>query len=125
LALALKLLVDECILDKLLDAKLRAAGHDVMTVADFALIRKSDYVVFAAAIASDRMVFTTNCADFVELAQARLAKSGSHPGVLLVYRYNVPAKEMKFDDIVRAIANLESSGVQLANACHKLNDYKY
>jgi predicted nuclease of predicted toxin-antitoxin system len=125
LALPLKLLVDECILDKLLDAKLRAAGHDVLTAAEAGLIRKPDHAVFEAAIAADRLALTLNCADFVDLAEAKLAKSGSHPGILLVYRYNMPEKEMSHDDIVRAIANLEATGLKLKDGCHKLNDYNY
>lgn len=123
--MALKLLVDECILDKLLVAKLRAAGHDILTVMEAGLIRKPDHAVFTAAIANDRMILTINCSDFVDLAQARLAKQCSHPGVLLVYRHNQPEKEMSHDDIVKAIANLEATGIVLINWCHKLNDYKY
>ena len=123
--MSLKLLVDECILDKLLAAKLRAAGHDIVTVTEAGLTRKPDHAVFTAAIASDRLVITINCSDFVDLAEARLANQGSHPGVLLVYRYNVPAKEMSHDEIVKAIANLEATGLNLKDGCHKLNDYKY
>jgi predicted nuclease of predicted toxin-antitoxin system len=125
LALALKLLLDECILDKLLDGKLRAAGHDVQTVTEAGLIRKPDHAVFEAAVVADRMVITINCADFVELAKAKTDKNGSHPGILLVYRYNVPSKEMTHDEIVKAIANLEKIGLDLKNGCHKLNDYNY
>ncbi len=121
----LKLLVDECILDKLLDAKLRTAGHDVLTVAEAGLIRKPDPAVFEAAISADRMVLTINCDDFVDLAAAKLNKGGEHPGVLVVYRYNVPAKEMSHDEIVKAMANLEETDLELKNRCHKLNDYKY
>lgn len=121
----LKLLLDECILDKLLDGKLRAAGHDILTVTEAGLLRKPDHAIFEAAIGVDRLVITTNCADFVELAEAEIEKKGSHPGVLLVYRYNVPAKEISHDDIVKAIANLEETGLDLKDGCHKLNDYKY
>ena len=123
--MSLKLLVDECILDKILDAKLRAAGHDIVTVAEAGLIRKPDHAVFEAAIAADRLVITINCCDFVELAEAKLAKKGSHPGVLLVYRHSVPGKELTYDDIVKAIANLEATGLERKDSYHKLNDYKY
>jgi predicted nuclease of predicted toxin-antitoxin system len=123
--LALKLLLDECILDKLLDGKLRAAGHNVQTVTEAGLIRKPDHAVFEAAIASDRIVVTINCDDFVVLAKAKTDKKGEHPGILLVYRYSVPSKEMSHDEIVKAIANLEQTGLELKNGCHKLNDYNY
>jgi predicted nuclease of predicted toxin-antitoxin system len=119
------MLLDECILDKHLHAKLRAAGHDVETVTEAALLRKPDHAVFEAAIAADRMVITINCADFVDLAKAKTDKNGTHSGILLVYRYNVPSKEMSHDQIVKAIENLEATGIELKNTCHKLNDYDY
>jgi predicted nuclease of predicted toxin-antitoxin system len=125
LALLLKLLVDECILDKRLSQKLRDAGHDLITVEDAQLKRKADHAVFEAAIAEDRMVITINCSDFVELSDARLKKDGSHPVILLVYLHNDLSKEMSRDQIVKAIANLEATGVDLRNGCHKLNDYNY
>lgn len=120
------MLVDECILDKLLQVKLKEAGHDVRTVTEAGLTRKPDHAVFEAAIAEARLVLTINCADFVSLSDARLTKGGTrHPGVLLVYRYNVPDKEMSHEDIVKAIANLEATGIPLDGACHSLNAYKY
>lgn len=123
--MSLKLLVDECILDKLLVSKLKEAGHDVLTVVDAALIRKPDHAVFEAAIAMERMLITINCSDFVALHEAKIAKRATHPGILLVYRYNVPSKELSHMDIIKAIANLEGTGIPLANAYHSLNAYKY
>lgn len=117
----LKLLVDECMLDKRLVARLRAAGHDLLTVTDAELIRKPDHVVFEAAITADRMVFTCNCDDFVALAKEKQ----THPGVLLVYKFNVPSKEMTYDDIVKSLDNLEGTSVTLTNSCHTLNSYVY
>lgn len=124
LELSLRILVDECILDKLLIVKLREAGHDILTVEDLGLRRRPDHAVFEAAITDDRMVLTVNCVDFVELAENKV-KRGRHPGILLVYRYNVPPKELSHDDIVKAIGNLQATVLSLENSCHKLNDYKY
>lgn len=121
----LKLLLDECILDKRLEQKLRAAGHDILSVVDVGLVRKPDHAVFEAAVLADRMIITSNCADFIELALSKLAKKKPHPGVLLVYKHNILAKEMSHDEIINAIANLEKIGTPLQNTCHKLNDYNY
>lgn len=123
--MTLRILVDECILDRLLVGKLIAAGHDVATVTDLGLTRKSDHQVFAVAIDLQRMILTVNCADFVELSESHKFKSRGHPGLLLLYRHNIPSKELSYDDVVRALANLEATGIQLANLAHKLNDYKY
>lgn len=112
-------------LHKHLVAKLSLAGHDVVTVNDIGLKGKSDHAIFESAIELERIVITSNCSDFVALADEKLAQGGIHPGVLLVYLYNSPSKDMTRDDIVQAIANLENTGVSLENTSHSLNKYKY
>lgn len=118
----LRLLMDECIQDKFLVAKLRAVGHDVLTVSEVGLTRKPDKTVFQWAIAEKRLILTINCGDFADLAEAQ---KGTYPGVLLVYRHNRLGKEMSNDAIVTAIANLEATNSELQNACHSLNVYDY
>lgn len=126
LALPLSLLVDECMQNKELVAKLRAAGHDVLTALEGNLIRKPDHAVFQTAIETNRIVITSNCGDFVALSKIRLSKKrGEHPGIFLVYRYNVRAREMSQDDIIKAISNLIDTGIEIANSCHSLNEYNY
>lgn len=105
--------------------KLRQAGHDVLTATEAGLLRKPDHVLMEAVIATDRMILTINCGDFVELSESKVAKGIRHPGILLVYRFNVPSKEMSHGDIIRAIANLEEIGIERADQCHSLNSYKY
>lgn len=107
-------------LGKILLSKLIDAGHDVETVDTKGLRGKPDTIVFQSAITDQRVLMTHNCADFLQLA-----KNGSHPGVLLVYQFNKPNKEMTYDQIVKAIANLEQTGTTIPNAPHVLNSYNY
>ncbi len=125
--LPLRLLADECIQHKILVARLRAAGHDVITASEAGLIGKRDEAVFQYAINNNRLVFTTNCIDFVELSFVKSAKAETHPGILLLYQHNDPTKDMSYDDIVLAIATLEATLVdttlELTNGHHSLNSY--
>ena len=49
----------------------------------------------------------------------------SHSGILGIYQDNDPRRDMTYGEVVRAIANLEASGVPLAGAFHVLNAWRY
>ena len=122
--MAVRLLVDECSEAKLLVQKLRDAQHDVVTVSEANLRGVRDADVFAAAIAENRILLSHNPADFVELHNVRMAQSQTHPGLFLVHRSNKP-NDMTYEQIVKAIANLEGMAIPLANAYHSLVQYNY
>lgn len=66
-------------------------------------------------------MLTRNGRDFEALHEAQ----PDHPGVLVVYRYEVWAKNMEDNEIVRAIANVEASGWELAGQFVVLNAWNY
>ncbi|MBX9878876.1 MAG: DUF5615 family PIN-like protein [Candidatus Obscuribacterales bacterium] len=123
--MSLKLLVDECLIDKLLIAALEKAGHDVVTVTQINLIGSTDSAIFDHAVKDNRLVVTTNCDDFEDLHEAYLEDKRSHPGVLLIYLQNNPKRDLGYKQIVQAIANLEASKIPLASALHSLVAYNY
>lgn len=123
--MAIRLLVDECSQANLLVTKLTAAGHDVQTALQAGVIGVRDDVVFATAITHNRIVLTNNCLDFIALSNSHNAQRVQHPGVFLVYLQNNPNRDMTYDRIVRAIANLEQTQVSLQNTYHSLNQYDY
>lgn len=123
--MSLRLLVDECLLNKLLVEALTAAGHDVQTVFQVDLISKPDRAVFAHAIAEDRIVITTNCGDFMDLAAARIDAGSHHPGILLVFLYNSPSRDMIIAEIIQAIDNFEQTGAPKADTSVSLVAYRY
>lgn len=64
---------------------LRQAGHDVVAVAELGtLLGASDATVFDTAEDEGRAVITNNVKDFRRLAAERLARGGSHPGLILL-----------------------------------------
>jgi len=123
--LAVRLLVDECSQANLLVTRLVAAGHDVQTALQAGVIGVRDDVVFATAIAHNRIVLTNNCLDFIAISDSLNAQGVQHPGVFLVFLQNNPNRDMTYDRIVQAIVNLEQTQVPLPNTYHSLNQYDY
>ncbi|MBX3077525.1 DUF5615 family PIN-like protein [Candidatus Obscuribacterales bacterium] len=107
--MSLKLLLDEDSQDKILVAKLKNAGHDVVTAKDAGLLGQPDRFILAYAVANMRVVVTRNCADFCEEAAALKSAGEHHYGILLRYEKNDPEKDMTYDDIVRAIGNIDTA----------------
>jgi predicted nuclease of predicted toxin-antitoxin system len=123
--LSLRLLVDECLMSKLLISKLIELGHDVQTVAQANLMRTLDSVIFDYAVAANRVVITGNCGDFIELSDICTAAGGHHPGVLLIFTNNDRSKNMSVDDIIKALGNLEATGLALDDHWISLGSYNY
>ncbi|MEC4896364.1 MAG: hypothetical protein SAL07_25675, partial [Oscillatoria sp. PMC 1051.18] len=59
--------------------------------------------------------------DFQELHQL----NSVHSGILAVYQYSDPAKNMSYKDIIKAIANLETAEYVLENQFVVLNQWNY
>jgi predicted nuclease of predicted toxin-antitoxin system len=74
-----KLLIDEN-LSPAVALKLAGEGHDVVHVRDRGLLAGTDAEVFALAYREDRVVVTSNVADFLALA----ASTAVHAGTVLV-----------------------------------------
>lgn len=105
--MSLSLLIDEDSQDRILVAKLKEAGHDVVTAKDAGLLGQPDSAVLAHAVASKRAVMTRNCDDFCSEAAALKRAGRHHHGILLRYEKNDPEKDMSYDDIVRAVGNID------------------
>ncbi len=119
--MSLRLLIDEDSLAKALVKMLRKAGHDVVTVNEAGFSGARDDLVFEYAIRSERILLTRNCDDFQALHQANL----NHPGILAIYQDDKRSKNLSRSEIVKAIANLETAGIPLANQFISLNQWRY
>lgn len=119
--MSLKLLIDEDSQDKVLVRLLREAKHDVVTANESGLMGKADLIVFGYAKDTNRIILTLNCRDFEAIHQSNPV----HPGIFAVYQEANPSKKMSFKDIVRAIANLETVEISLANQFIPLNHWNY
>ena len=76
------------------------------------------------AVRNALVLLSKNYKDFLDLHDLVRATGGTHPGLLLVRLDNDPRRDMKDNDIVRAIANLEQSGAAVANELHVLNHWR-
>lgn len=71
------------------------------------------------------VIITSNCDDFDTLATTCRANGSHHPGLLLIYLYNDPNRDMSIQEIIAAIANLEETGLLLPDRAIPLNKYNY
>jgi hypothetical protein len=78
----LKLRLDEMYPPSLARALARA-GIEAVTAAQIGLAGRSDYDVFATAVADGRVLLTENVADFARIAGDHLAAGHRCPGVLI------------------------------------------
>ncbi|MEM6353040.1 MAG: DUF5615 family PIN-like protein [Cyanobacteria bacterium P01_D01_bin.14] len=118
--MSLKLLLDEDSQAKYLINLLKAAQHEVLTVNDAGLAGQPDENVLEYAKQQGYVLVTRNCDDFQELH----AEDSSHPGILAIYRGADEAKNMSYQDIVRAISNAEKSKLPFKRRFIVLNQWQ-
>jgi predicted nuclease of predicted toxin-antitoxin system len=117
----LRLLLDEDSQSRRLVELLRCRGHDVLTVAETNSAGAPDRDVLNMAGDRGRVLLTRNCADFLALHRQGVA----HRGILCVFRDSNPSKAMCYEDIARALTNLERSEVPLDGVFLALNAWLY
>ena len=100
---------------------LQAAGHQVVTPAEAGTSGLPDDIHFAYAAAQGLILLTKNPDDFAELHAAE----PTHAGIVAVYQDNDPRRDRTYGDIVRALTNMEKAGIELKNAFHVLNAWRY
>ncbi len=119
--MSLTLLLDEDSQAKFLVRLLEASGHNVLTVNGAEISGSSDSDVLDYARQHNRILLTRNCDDFQSLHQS----NSNHSGILAVYQGAEPAKNMSYQDIVKAISNLESANLPLHSQFVVLNQWKF
>jgi len=117
----LHLLLDEDSQAPRLVKLLRKRGHDVQTVSESNQAGAPDSVVLDMAAAAGRVLLTRNCADFLALHQ----QGSQHGGILCVFQDPDPSKSMSYEDIARALGNLERSELLLGGGFLALNAWLY
>jgi predicted nuclease of predicted toxin-antitoxin system len=120
----MKLYLDDDSASQLLTRWLRRAGHDVRTPADAGTAGASDPVHLARAVKEGRVLLSKNYEDFEDLHDLVMTVQGRHHGIFVVREDNDPKRDLKPRDVVRAIANLEASGVPIPDNYHVLNHWR-
>lgn len=117
----MRIYLDEDIASALLTRLLRRAGHDVLLPADLGLTGKPDAVVLRQTIHEDRVLLSRNYRDFENLHLLVLEAQGRHPGIFVERFDDAPTHNMTPKEIVRAVGNIEASGISLVNEYQILN----
>lgn len=112
-------------MDRLLVRQLTQAGHDVRTVEDLHLRAMPDATILDTAVRHSRIVITHNCDDFAELGRNLRARGEHHFGILLVRKDRDLSNHMTVADVVRAIANLAGTELDLRDQEITLNHYRW
>lgn len=120
----MRIYLDDDTAAPLLAVLLRNAGHDVQLPRDVGMAGSDDAVHLTHAIRDQRVCLTKNYGDFQNLHNLIMEAQGHHPGILLIREDNDPKRDLKPRDIVRAIANLLSAGVPVADGCQALNHWR-
>ena len=119
--MSLRLLVDEDTQTTRLVQALRVEGHDVVTVTEAGLLAQPDEIVLEIAFREGRILLTRNCDEF----RARHDAGVPHAGMFAIYRGPDSAKDMSRADIVRALANLDATGLDFAGQFVEVNAWQY
>jgi hypothetical protein len=85
---------------------------------------EDDAVHFTCAIRDQRILLSGNHDDFENLHDLVLVAGGHHPGILIVRRDNDPSRDLTPRGIVRALRNLEATGISLADSFYTLNHWR-
>jgi predicted nuclease of predicted toxin-antitoxin system len=120
----MRLYLDDDTVHALLIRLLQRAGHDVARPADFGVSGESDPVHLRYAIRESRVLLSQNHEDFEDLHDLMIEGRGHHFGILVICKENDPTRDMKRHHIVRAIGNLESAGVPIADQFIILNQWR-
>jgi stage V sporulation protein SpoVS len=115
-----RLLLDEDSGAHSLVTALRADGHDVERVVDAIGAGSSDDAVFQHAVATRRVLLTSNGADFLEIASRPGAPA--HPGIVVMH-YDAEARRLADDTIVCAVANIQSTYDTTESLLLRLNQH--
>lgn len=117
--MSLRILVDEDTQARRLVEMLRAGGHDVLTIGEAGVIGIPDASVIELARVQQRILLTRNCDDFLIIHQI----NPEHSGILAIYQDGDLIKNMSYTAIVKAIDNLQNTGLCLQGQFIVLNQY--
>jgi predicted nuclease of predicted toxin-antitoxin system len=120
----MRLYLDDDCANPLLAQLLLKAGHDVLRPVDVGMAGVPDPVHLRYAIRDQRVILTRNHRDFQDLHDLVMGAQGHHPGILVVRQDNDPKRDLTPAGIVRAIRNLVTAAVPMADEYLVLNHWR-
>lgn len=118
-----------CYLDDDLDQDLlirlgAARSHRLISPRTLGRSGNHDALHFLYAASQDLPLLTRNAKDFAALHEFGLGIGGHHPVLLVVYQQADRRKNMRINDIVNALTNLEAANVALKDQLIAMNHYR-
>lgn len=101
-----------------------ARSHQLISPRSLRQKGNHDALHFLYAVSQRAPLLTRNADDFAALHEFALGIGGHHFGLLVVYEEADRRKNMRANEIVNALTNLESAQLQLANQLVALNHYR-
>ncbi|MCZ6794451.1 MAG: DUF5615 family PIN-like protein [Planctomycetota bacterium] len=120
----MRIYLDDDMASSLLTRLFRDAGHDVELPGETGTVGADDPVHLTHAMREGRAILTGNYGDFTALHDLVMAAGGHHYGILVVRRDNDARRDLTPRGIVRAVGNLQSSGVSIKDGLHILNHWR-
>jgi len=84
-----------------------------------------DFQQLSFAAEKGYTLITANPKHFKELQKSWQRKHRPHFGILVLYKYNDPEKDMNPAQIAKAIKNIINLRLELRNQLYRINDFKY
>ena len=103
---------------------LRQGGHEVFSPRAVGTRGAGDEEHMQYAAANSLVLLTANAEDYVSLHEDWTRQRREHPGILILYRENNPARDMNLQPIAGAVTQIERSDIPLANAFYNLNAWR-
>ena len=120
----MRLYLDDDSTNPVLIKLLRREAHDVLVPTDFNMSGAKDASHLCQAIREKAVLLSHNFDDFKLLHDLLLEGQGHHSGILIVRKDNDPTRDMQPPHIVRALRNLRTAAVPIADQCTILNHWR-
>lgn len=104
---------------------LQQSGHDAVSPRTVGTPGIADEEHLRYASSNSLVIITANALDFIELQERWQIQQQQHSGILIVFLENNPGRDMAFQEIARAVTQIEGSGIPLANRWHNLNFWRW
>ena len=101
-----------------------AHSHRLISPRSLGLSGQHDARHFLYAISQHIPLMTRNASDFESLHEFALGAGGHHFGLIVVYEEADRRKNMRANEIIQALSNLESANIPLAGQLIALNHYR-
>ncbi len=115
----MKIYLDDHLDNAVLITILEKSGFEVISPRKIGMQGKKDNIHLKYAITNNAIVLSSD-KNFPDPN-----RHTDHRGILKIYKYNNPKKDMDNTKIARALKNIEKLNLDLNNKIYKLNDFNY